>query len=363
MEKYKNSSDSITGFFQKRIRNFYAMIFFILLTPFLMSCVSGGGPDINQEVALKRTSFSFDTDKAPYNVFPEYRLKPGDMLDVLFQIHTWTKKEFFKISVDNTVTVKFVNNPELDQKQLVRPDGAISLPYIGSVKVVGKTVEELTKELKFKYSKILQEPELYVVVPEFRSAIKELKTDLHTAPRGLSRLVTIRPDGYVTFPLVGDLYAASKTIPELSKELNHDYEKILQDLHCDLFLQKHSGAFIYVLGEVKKPGIYKIEKPISVFEALARAGSYERGANLNSVFVIRRHAEKMIATRLNMENTMDLSKGSKFFFLQPDDIIYVPKTWLATASDVARKIGDVIFFRGWGFGVGFTWELNNNNNY
>jgi len=271
------------------------------------------------------------------------------------------KKEFFKISVDNTVTVKFVNNPELDQKQLVRPDGAISLPYIGSVKVVGKTVEELTNELKFKYSKILQAPELYVVVPEFRSAIKELKTDLHTAPRGLSRLVTIRPDGYVTFPLVGDLYAASKTIPELSKELNQNYEKILPDLHCDLFLQKHSGAFIYVLGEVKKPGIYRIEKPISVFEALARAGSYTKGAKINSVFVIRRHAEKMVATRLNLENTMDLSKGSKFFFLQPDDIVYVPKTWLATASDVARKIGDVIFFRGWGFGVGFTWDLNDNN--
>ncbi len=337
-------------------KNTWVCIVCLILMAVLVGCASGPGK--NEEIEIERTTFSFDQDKAPYDVFPEYRIKPGDMLDVLFQIHTWKERDSFRIGVDNTVAVKFVNNPELNEEQLVRPDGTISLPYVGIVKVVGKTVNELATELRKKYAKILQDPELYVTVPEFRAAIKELKTDLHTAPRGLSRLVTVRPDGYVTFPLVGDMYAAFKTIPELSEELNAKYEKILPDLHCDLFLQKHSGSFIYVIGEVKSPGIYRIEKPISVVAAIARAGSYTSEAKRNSVFVIRRHAKKMVATRLDLEETLSLTRESRFFFLQPDDIIYVPRTWLGTASEVARKIADVLLFNGWGIGIGFSYELH-----
>lgn len=357
MEKYKKSSGSFRGFPKNGTRGL-SVIFASLLLIIIMGCASGG-PAKNEEVAMERTTFSFDQGNAPYDVFPEYRLKPGDMLDVLFQIHTWTARKTFKIAVDHTVSVKFVSAPQLNETEQVRPDGTISLAYLGSVRVVGKTVDELTKELKQRYAKILQDPELYVTVPEFRSAIKELKTDLHTAPRGLSRLVTIRPDGYVTFPLVGDMYVANKTLPEASKELNGKYEKVLQDLHCDLFLQKHSGSFIYVLGEVKKPGVYRIEKPVSVTAAIARAGSYALGAKMSSVFVVRRHEKKMIATRLDLKDTMSFSKDSKFFFLQPDDIVYVPKTWLKNASEVARQIADVLLFNGWGVGIGFTYELHN----
>jgi len=356
MGKFKPLHIDLRGIVLKRGRFIICMAVSVLMV-ILLGCASNT-PKKNEEVAFERTTFSFDRDKAPYNVFPEYRIKPGDMLDVLFQIHTWKERDSFKIRVDHTVSVTFVNNPELNVEQLVRPDGTISLPYVGSVKVVGKTVKQLTKELKQKYSRILQVPELYVTIPEFRAAIKELKSDLHTAPRGLSRLVTVRPDGYVTFPLVGDMYAAYKTVPELSKELNDRYVKILPDLHCDLFLQKHSGSFIYVIGEVKKPGIYKIEKPISVVAAISRAGSYVLGAKLKSVFVIRRHGYKMIATRLDLRDTLSLHKGSRFFFLQPDDIVYVPKTWLKNASEVARQISDILLFNGWGVGIGFSYELH-----
>jgi len=348
MEKFKKSSGFSRGFS-------IIIVFLFLIT--MISCASSG-PAKNEEIAMERTTFSFDQGKAPYDVFPEYRLKPGDMLDVLFQIHTWKARKTFKIAVDHTVSVKFVSIPQMNETQLVRPDGTISLPYLGSVQVIGKTVKKLTKELKRRYAKILQNPELYVTVPEFRSAIKELKTDLHTAPRGLSRLVTIRPDGYVTFPAVGDMYVANRTLPDVSRELNKAYEKLLKDLHCDLFLEKHSGSFIYVMGEVKKPGVYRIEKPVSVVSAITRAGSYTSGAKMNSVFIVRRHANKMIATRLDLKDTLSFSKGNRFFFLQPDDIVYIPKTWLTSAAEVAKKIASLLFFNGWGVGLGFSYELH-----
>ena len=328
----------------------------ILIFLFISGCASVPKIPPEREVYLERTTFSFDKEKYSYDLFPEYKLMPGDVLDVLYQISTWVKKESFKIGVDNIVAVKFVYNPELNEKQMVRPDGKISLPYIGEVYVLGKTVEELTKELRERYSKILQNPEIYVTVPEFRSAIKELKADLHTAPRGLSRLVTVRPDGYVTFPIVGDIFVANKTVPEVNKILNDLYEKMLPGVHCDLFLERHSGSLVYVVGEVKNPGAYKIIKPISILHALTLAGSYLPSANLKQVVVIRKHKDKMVARRINLEDILSLKKGSKLFYLQPDDILYIPKTKVAKTAEVMRAIADILFFRGWNLGL--SWELH-----
>ncbi len=309
-----------------------------------------------KEVTMERTSFSFAQNEHPYDLFPAYRIVPGDVLDVLFQVRTWVKKDQFKIAIDHTIDVKFIHAPELNQSQRVRPDGKITLPYVGDIYVIGKNVDELTKEVQDKYKNILNIPELFIEIPEFRSVIKELKADLHTAPRGLSRLTTVRPDGFATFPGVADVFVAGKTIPEINKNLNDMYEKLLPDLHCDLFLEKHAGSSIYVVGQVKKPGTYQISRPVTILEALSLAEGHMPSAKLNSVFVIRKHEKAMVATRVNMEKTLSFSSDSKLFFLQPNDIVYVPQTWISKASEVARDIGNIIFFRGWS--LGFSWELH-----
>ena len=339
-----------------RIKKYLAVFITIAAVFSLAACAGNKELSPGSEVSLGKTTFSFDKDTYNYALFPEYRIVPGDVLDVLFQIRTWVKKEEFRLAIDNEISVKFIHNSELNETQLVRPDGSITLPYLGEVKVIGKTVQELTKELKKSYSSILKNPELYVIVPEFRSAIKELKKDLHTAPRGLSRLVTVRPDGYVTFPMVGDIFVANRTVPEITKELNAKYKDILPDLHCDLFLERHAGSVIYVVGQVRKPGAYKIVKPISLAEAMSLAGSYLSSARLDSVIVVRKHEDKLVATRVDLKAALSMEEGSEFFYLKPDDIVYVPKTWISKAAEVARDISDIIFFRGWS--LGFSWELH-----
>jgi len=325
----------------------------------LTACATSQPPVIpeGQEVSIKKTTFSFDMSKLGDQQLPSYRIAPGDQLDVLFQIRTWIKKEEFKIAVDHTVEVKFVHAPELNQSQRVRPDGTLSLPYIGDVFVIGQSVEALTAELKERYSKVLRSTELYVVIPDFRSAIKELKNDLHTAPRGLSRLVTVRPDGHVTFPMLGDLLAAGRTIPEMNKELNVLYEKYLPGLNCDLFLETHAGSVIYVQGEVNKPGVYNILKPVSVLEAITLAGSWTPGAKLENVIVVRKQQEKLVATRIDMRKSLDMSGSGAFFYLQPDDIVLVPKTGISEAAEIMRDIASIMMFRGWG--VSLTTGLGN----
>jgi polysaccharide export outer membrane protein len=314
-----------------------------------------------KEIVLDKTSMSVGQIEHPYNLFPEYRIKPGDLLDVLYQMRTWTKKDKFKIAIDHTVSVKFVHSPELNETQIIRPDGNITLPYLGEVSPVGMTVVEFTNLLKKNYANILKNPEIYVTIPEFQRNIKELKADLHTAPRGLSRLVTVRPDGQATFAMIGHLDVAGRTVPKVNKELNKLYDEMMPGLHCDLFLEKHSGSVIYVVGEVKLPGAYNIIKPISVLEAIALAGSHIPGAKLSSVIIARRNEDKVIATRLNLKKVLTLKEKSKFFYLQPDDIVYVPRTFIKTAADVMNDIASIFMFRGWGANLSFTYELKEAN--
>lgn len=298
------------------------------------------------EKPVDLTTFSFDQGQAPYEVFSAYRIVPGDQLDVLFQVRSWMRRGTFTLALDHTITVKFIYAPELNVTQQVRPDGTITLPYLGSVYAIDKSVDEFASELREKYKAILNIPEISVEVPEFLSGIKELRADLHTTDRGLSRLVTVRPDGYVTLPIVGDVVAAGRTVPEVSRELNASYARLLPGLNCDLFLEKAAGQVVYVVGQVGRPGGFETKRPITVLEAVSMAGGHLSGARLSSVLVLRRHEGRMVAARVDLKRVLSYGKG-QMFVLKPNDIVYVPKTWLRSAAEVAKDLMDMVFFRGW----------------
>ncbi len=308
------------------------------------------------EVFIENTSFSFDYQEENFGkVFPEYFISPGDVLDVLFHIKTDFNEEGyqFKLETDNKIVIKFTHTPELNEEQYIRPDGSISLPHIGEVKAAGKTVQTLKRELRQKYARILQNPEIHILVPEFSKRIEELKKDLHTAPRGLSRLVTVRPDGYVTFPMVGEINVRGRTVTDVNKQLNAGYIEIFRGLQVDLFLHKSAGSNVYVLGNVNKVGAYEITRPITILEALTLAEGFMPSSNLAEIVVLRRNDElkKLIATKVDVEEILDFECGSKAFFLKPFDIVYVPKTGLAEAAQVGKDLKDTMLFRGWGINL------------
>ena len=122
----------------------------------------------------------------------------------------------------------------------------------------------------------------------------------------------------------------------------------LPGLSATLSLEAHSGSRVYVLGEVGTPGAYEIARPTTVVEVLALAGSPLRSAKLKSVVVMRRRDGKMVGMRVNAKSALQLRRDSFFFYLQPNDIVYVPKTTIARIGDVAEDVQRMLFFNGWG---------------
>lgn len=307
--------------------------------------------------ALSRSAASLPD--ASFNIFDEYRIGPGDVLDVSYVLPTWRSQDEFRFTIDNTVSIKFVNAPELNETQTIRPDGKISMPYVGEIHAVGKTVAELTADLEKRYASVLRDGELYVLVPEYRSAVKELKDDLNSSQRGLSRLITVRPDGMATFTMLGERRMAGKSLATASTELNQAYAAVQQGLSVDVFLDRHAGTRVYVLGAVSKPGAYEIVKRMTVIEVLALSGSALPSASLGDVLVVRRQGDKMQGKRIDVDQTLTNPEAqSEFFFLQPDDVVYVSRRKLSRWTNDIKEISELLLFRGWGGSISYDFNTD-----
>jgi polysaccharide biosynthesis/export protein len=73
----------------------------------------------------------------------------------------------YRVQVNDVVEFAFFNVPELNQARTVGPDGEVSLQLIGGVRVVGRTVAEVTREVTDRYARELVDPQVTVAVKEF----------------------------------------------------------------------------------------------------------------------------------------------------------------------------------------------------
>ena len=77
------------------------------------------------------------------------------------------KNSEYIFQLGDVIEIKFFYTPELNERVTIRPDGRISLQLIDEVEVVGLTPSELDRTLTKKYSEVLNNPEVAVIVKEF----------------------------------------------------------------------------------------------------------------------------------------------------------------------------------------------------
>lgn len=144
---------------------------------------------------------------------------------------------------------------------------------------------------------------------------------------------TIRPDGTITMPLVGDLQAVGKTPSQLKAEIAAklgNYVKLTGsgsnavDQITVAVRQYHSYRFT-ISGEVGRTGVFTSDQYVTVAEALAMAGGLSRFAKRDEVRLLRRDAK---GNQRSIPLDYDLLASGKRLdmniFVLPGDTIYVP---------------------------------------
>ncbi len=323
----------------------------LLLALALTGCSSPTVQHMPVEITTAAPSDALRTE-----VFPvEKTLRPQDVLDVIFYIDH-TTAHAYRIQAGDQVEINFLTAPELSGTKLVMPDGTIELPYVGIMALAGLTAQQAQDKVINGYRSILKRPVVSLSVPRPLTAEENLRMTLNHPATGLSREITVGSDGHAMFPLIGSVATQGMTLTQLNKVLNERYAAHSANVQVDALLKSTTPNQIFVLGEVTQPGAYPIQRPISVLEALTLAHGANALARLDSVVIMRRKGNQMEAKLYDVSDALDASADT-FAYLQPDDLIYIPKTKLARAGEVSRQIADVLLFNGIGFG--FSYQVDN----
>jgi len=286
------------------------------------------------------------------NFFPVslYRLASGDVLEFLYLTTPGVTATPYRLQPKDLIDVEFNFHPEMNRTVRVRPDGKISVPRKDDVVVAGMTADEAKRMLQKVYADLLREPDITVTVREFNAKLDELQKAITTAPYGQARVITVRPDGHISLPLITDLNAASLTVPELNDSVNRMYGKLIPEMKVSVVLKEVVGNLIFVDGEVEKPGVFTLNKgPMTVQYAIAMAGGLKDTAEPRTVLVTSKAPDGRILAR-----TTNLSKltGATDYTLQHGDLVYVPKTAIARADVwVDQNIRKLFLFTGWSIGL------------
>lgn len=111
----------------------------------------------------------------------------------------------------------------------------------------------------------------------------------------LSADVTVRPDGVVTLPLIGDVRAAGRTPSAIQKEVSQRYSHYIrvEESVVNVGVTQVNSLNFSISGQVEKPGSYSVKSYVTVLEAIATAGGPNKYAS-NNIFVVRGQPSRKI---------------------------------------------------------------------
>jgi len=141
---------------------------------------------------------------------------------------------------------------------------------------------------------------------------------------GLDREVLVRPDGGISFPLVGDVNADGKAVEELRAEIAQQIERYIPDPVVTVEVRQIFGNRVYVIGKVNQPGAYVMTRDLDVMQALSVAGGTTPFAALNNIQILRRTNGKQIAIPFRYGDVEHGRALAQNILLRSGDILVVP---------------------------------------
>jgi polysaccharide biosynthesis/export protein len=158
------------------------------------------------------------------------------------------------------------------------------------------------------------DPTKYLIGPEDVLFIRVWREPDFTMP------ASVRPDGKITMPLVGEVQAGDQTPLQLTKTITEMLGKYLNNPDVNVIVTDVRSKKYYIDGEVLKPGTYLLVTPTTVLEALSNCGGFRDFANSKKIRILRKG-------NILHFNYRDVSKGKNLeqnILVESGDHIIVP---------------------------------------
>lgn len=234
----------------------------------------------------------------------------------------------YVLGAGDIVKISVFQNPDLAVETRVSESGAITFPLVGAVPVGGLSIqaaEQLIAKMLREGGFVLQ-PQVNALVMQYRSSQVSVlglvnrpgKHPLELASNRVTDVLALAggivPVGADTVVLVGSRegkpYRVEIDLPAMI--LGGDMRNNVAVQNGDV-LYVHRAPQFYVYGEVQRPGAFRVERDMTVMQALAQGGGLSLRGTERGIRVHRRNKDGRIE---RIEPSMDEA-------VKPDDVIYV----------------------------------------
>lgn len=140
----------------------------------------------------------------------------------------------------------------------------------------------------------------------------------------LTQELVVRPDGMITFPLIGEVVASGRTAEDVGLEITTRLLKFLPSPTVTVTVLKVQSYRIYVLGQVHKPGEYQAGHRTDVLQALSMAGGLTPYAAENDIKIIRRTGLEELVFPFRYGDAQKGKDLHQNILLQRGDLVMVP---------------------------------------
>lgn len=248
----------------------------------------------------------------------------------------------YVIGARDVIVISIFDQPTLSGKFTVEADGTFTFPHLGPVKAAGLTVRDLQASLHKRLSETLfRNPQVTVGVENYRSKrifmmgevgaqgrqpltgsmtlIEALATAGGTTASASGDAIIVRPrSGVPDAPLMpGQDETAEVLRVDLLKLRAGDLTQNLQLQDGDtVYIPRAETAYIY--GEVRSPGVYPIQRKMTVLQALSLAGGPTENGAINRIQIVRFENGK--EQKIKVRNPITE-------LVKPGDTIIVPERW------------------------------------
>jgi len=271
--------------------------------------------------------------------------------DELPQIQTPNAK--YVLGPGDVVMVTVWGRPELSGKRTVGPDGEIQLPFVGSFRVAGLNADDASSKL----TSALRE--------DYLNAAVSVTVDTYSGNQVVV-LGHVARQGVLTFPNAPTLLEAlamagaapgkddtaampvrCAIVRGRDRIMWIDLRPLMKgtDISLNIPLKRNDIIFVpdpddelvYVMGQVKNPGPYPLTANMSFLEALARAGGPNDNAQQGKIVIARpsKNTEQVV------DLVGDIKNSATNYQLESGDIVYVPKSGLASFGYVMQQINPI----------------------
>jgi len=263
--------------------------------------------------------------------------------------------DLYRLGPGDVVEISMYGYEKSVQEVLVDPNGYISYLLVGQIKASGKTVPQLREEIMRKLAGFFRDPLVSIIPMQFNSraftimgAVNnpgtfEIKgftkildalgiakgfaigvfNDSTVEISDLEHAFLVRKNQYIPVNFVG-----------LIKEGDFK-ENILLQAGDYIYIPSSVSNEIFLLGEIQFPGSYGFADNMTLLKTIIEGGGFSEEANKRKVLVVRGSLTDPQVYRINL--TKVLLAKEKDFFLEPKDIIYVPKKGILSATGLIEK--------------------------